>query len=122
MDKLPESGRGPQLWLRLETELLQQIDYAVQAGQASNRTELVRTAIRGHFNGASERREMLKTLRWLSFALIAAQVENWSDTHKKNVVQVAVRMAGDNILSPLEICTAIGALNPENWIEGEGEE
>jgi metal-responsive CopG/Arc/MetJ family transcriptional regulator len=113
--------KGPYLRIRLETELLHQLDYAVQSGQASNRTELVRTAIREHLNGASERREMLKTLRWLSFALIAAQVENWPDTHKKNVVQTAVRMGGDNILSPLEICTAIGALNPEIWIEGEGE-
>ncbi|GGH04773.1 hypothetical protein GCM10007420_21590 [Glycocaulis albus] len=120
MDKFPESGRSPQLWLRLETELLQQIDYTVQSGQASNRTELVRTAIREHLKGASERREMLKTLRWLSFALIAAQVENWPDSHKKDVVQAAVRMGADNVLTPLELCTAISALNPEKWIDGEG--
>jgi len=121
MQNITGPDRGPYLRIRLETELLQQIDYSVQSGRASNRTDLVRTAIREHLNGASERREILKTLRWLSFALIAPQVENWPDSHKKNVVQTAVRMAGDNILSPLEICTAVGALNPEIWIEGEGE-
>ncbi|MGY6662759.1 MAG: ribbon-helix-helix domain-containing protein [Glycocaulis sp.] len=120
MQNITDPDRGPYLRIRLETELLQQIDYTVQSGQAGNRTELVRAAIREHLNGASERRELLKTLRWLSFALIAPQVENWPDSHKKNVVQAAVRMGADNILSPLELCTAIGALNPEKWIDGEG--
>lgn len=108
------------LRIELDAELLQQIDYSIQSGRVSNRTELIRTAVREHLNGASERREMLKTLRWLSFALIAAQVENWPETHKKDVVQAAVRMGADNILTPLELCTAISALNPEKWIEGEG--
>lgn len=120
MNYLSDLDSAPRVRLRIDQDLLQQLDYRVKSGLAKSRPELIRTAIREHLNGASERREMLKTLRWLSFALIAAQVENWPETHKKDVVHAAVRMGADNILTPLELCTAISALNPEKWIEGEG--
>ncbi len=120
MTNLPDLDSAPRVRFRIDPDLLQQLDYGVLSGLATSRPELIRTAIREHLNGASERREMLKTLRWLSFALIAAQVENWRDSHKKDVVQAAVRMGADNVLTPLELCTAISALNPEKWIDGEG--